>query len=555
MFFFQEPERELETPENVAESLEEMSENVTSKYEKLTAEEDEFHKISVQKLLVKAITHLSPIEDIEIILKFGADPNGCVERGMRPIHYAAYANNVEAIDFLLDYGCEVNPKDDFGLTPIHLCAEKGYITCLTHLLKHGAEVKFGTNYEKPENVEEFKENTENDTSQTTDTEDNLNATETGNGDGAMNEVRDSDSVDTQDRIPEEVINDLTVEPLNLALENNRVEIVKLLLENGAEPNRRYFGGYEINLMPLKYFECLELLLDYGANPNVVNRRGLTPLMMAAKENENRAVRLLLSKGADINQQCHERFEQKTALHIALESGHRGIVRTLCLQNAIVSKLPNYKYNALHTAVLTDRVDLVELILLFPIDINEFSDDNCTALMMACASQELNNQKEIIYKLLQYGANPNSHSDIINYSGPYLSPLIEYFDNQTLPDYEVVLRLIQYGAMVHFSRRTSVARKKDPFGILAYIPIIMDKPDIWNLLVSACSYFDVNAVSICMHFTKEEKRTYSLLGQTPLPLRHIVRLSIRQLLQHPLIENILKLPLPVFLLKYLLFLTT
>ena len=526
--------------------------------DKLTAEENEFHKKSVQNLLIKSITEFSSIEDMKIIVKFGADPCGIIERGMQPIHYAAYANNIEAIDLLLSYGSEVNPKDDFGFTPVHLCADKGYTNCLRHLIKHGASIQSNRNYEEPETVEPVGENTENDGGQTNEMHgDNLNVAETENNEGAVNEEgrENVDSDYTAGRIPEELINDIRVEPLNLALENNHFEIVKILLENGANPNRRYFGGHEINLMPLKYVECLELLLDYGANPNVFNRCGLTPLMVASKENETRAVRLLLSKGANIDQQCHERFEQKTALHIALEAGHRGVVRTLCLKNATVSKFPNYKYNALHTAILTDRVDLVELILLFPIDIDEVSEDNCTALMMACASSDLKNQKQIIYKLLQYGANPNCHSDIINYSAPYLSPLVEYIDNEPLPDYEIVLKLIQYGAIVHFTRRTAVVRKKDPFGILAYIPIVIRNPDLWNLLINAASYFDATALSVSMHFNKEEQEMYSSLGLKPLPLKHLVRLSIRQLLQRPIIEKILKLPLPVFLLKYLLFLTS
>jgi len=43
---------------------------------------------------------------------------------------------------------------------------------------------------------------------------------------------------------------------------------------------------------------LQMLLDAGANPNVRNKLGGTPLMWAASYGQNEAVQLLLSKGAD-----------------------------------------------------------------------------------------------------------------------------------------------------------------------------------------------------------------------------------------------------------------
>lgn len=56
----------------------------------------------------------------------------------------------------------------------------------------------------------------------------------------------------------------------------------LLLENGANPNGRYFFGSEINLAsPLKP-EILELLLHFGANVNEQDRNGLTAIMKACR---------------------------------------------------------------------------------------------------------------------------------------------------------------------------------------------------------------------------------------------------------------------------------
>ena len=49
-----------------------------------------------------------------------------------------------------------------------------------------------------------------------------------------------------------------------------------------------------------YVQLLQILLKNGANPNIRNNHGKTPLQIAAKENDSESVRLLLKYGADPN---------------------------------------------------------------------------------------------------------------------------------------------------------------------------------------------------------------------------------------------------------------
>lgn len=93
----------------------------------------------------------------------------------------------------------------------------------------------------------------------------------------------------------------------------------MLLERGADPNKRYFFGAEINLA--NDLESLELLLNFGANTETRDRSGLTPLMRYARSSTGmEAVLLLLKYGADPNAMADGRNDFRTVLHYAILSG-------------------------------------------------------------------------------------------------------------------------------------------------------------------------------------------------------------------------------------------
>jgi ankyrin repeat protein len=119
------------------------------------------------------------------------------------------------------------------------------------------------------------------------------------------------------------INDL----LTGAISYNDIEGVQKLLENPA---------LDINFMdhhghfPLKE-ACwsntiiVELLLDKGANINLANEDGWTPLICAASINRVDVIKILLSNGADINL---KNKDGKTARDIAQKLGHTKIVAAI-----------------------------------------------------------------------------------------------------------------------------------------------------------------------------------------------------------------------------------
>lgn len=165
------------------------------------------------------------------------------------------------------------------------------------------------------------------------------------------------------------------------------DVARLLLENGADPNRRYFFGAEISLVSDS--EALELLLTYGAQTETRDRAGMTPLMRAARHNQSmEQALLLLSYGADVDAMTDIRNDYRTVLHYAVLAGNLTLVNLLLKQGAQVDRLPPFpevdKPSPLHLAILRGDPALVRTLLEAGANIKRCSPVIGSPLHVACA---------------------------------------------------------------------------------------------------------------------------------------------------------------------------
>ena len=491
-------------------SNESRSAQSTEEHDDNEAAEEELRKKwtpdDIQALLIKAISYKAPARDITTVIQCGADVNKPMTNGLHPLHYAAHSNNAKCIELLLNAGANVNATDDIGYTPLHLAARCGHKDCIQVLIDNGAII----NFNEPGTVIRH-----------TDQRNKLGFT--------------------------------TTEPLNLAIQNYHSACVTLLIENGARYDNKYFMGDEICLAPLDDVSCLEVLLQYGANPNVFNRCGLSPLMKACKGHHIDAVRLLLKYRADINAQSPPLFEQKSVLQFAIQSGNIVILNLLLGKNVKISRNSDYKYGAIHTAVLKGRADIVRLLLQYKADPNEPTDEGVTPLILACGTPGIREREAIVRMLIDCGADVNSYAPGYCYLDPYLSPLTEFLKNIGSDEgFNVVKLLINHGAIVHFTAgEMGMHLRKNPFSVLPYAHTMQQDFDIFELTVNVASKYSPLAIHACETLPEDMKDYLLFVAVKPRELKHIARMSIRHWLSLNLLDKIPKLPLPALLQSYLL----
>lgn len=269
--------------------------------------------------------------------------------------------------------------------------------------------------------------------------------------------------------------------LTIACDKGHSEIVKLLVEKGADVNIADGRGRSPLVLALDhfYYELASYLLDHGADPDARWMPGRdTALMKCAERGAGPMVRLLIKKGADVNA---ANAYGRTAMTIALENSNLDLVKLLLECNSkidldyvrdswIPGRLISYG-NADLLGILVEsglelkatqksdplivmacqheHLEIISLLLEKGADINETGRDGTTALMAAVRT----GKPEIVRCLLDHGA------DVNHISGNGTGVLDASCGGWNIP-YEVRRMLIMAGAPVHPEHENQIVLLKD-----------------------------------------------------------------------------------------------
>jgi ankyrin repeat protein len=168
--------------------------------------------------------------------------------------------------------------------------------------------------------------------------------------------------------------DIGYSPLHWAAYFGQVDIVKILLRHGADPNLK--GGLQpmgssapANRTPLHVAaregrsDIAKLLVDHGADAGVKNYEGLTPLHVALSGKHQEIAQYLLRHAGKIDVETRANPAGATPLLMAVSAGYATVAVELIQRGADVNARGGWEGNsALHFAARNGDRSLVELLL-------------------------------------------------------------------------------------------------------------------------------------------------------------------------------------------------
>lgn len=351
-------------------------------------------------------------EAVEVLLKHNADLSAFDKRRQSALHLAAERASDKVVEALLENREKrpnVNAKAADGQTALHRAAWGGSFEVVESLCNNGADTLILDSEKKRPWQVAAEKGHESIVELLLRSEENLRhdnisnkpglifAAEMGYVDIARSLLERKAEADTKDE------NLLT--PLHWAMRRGDQELVRLLLEkswkttvNAMDQEGRtplYHGVVEGRAKVVK------MLLENGGDPNKFDEDGRTVLHYAALQHNWEMVRILVYHKADVHARDGER---KKAWQLAAEQGGHQVVRLLLKQEPDLESLGPQLEEVLLNMAKEGVVPMIQLLLSGEVKVNKDARDRFGTSAIGLAAEH--GHYEVFELLLLNGANPD-----------------------------------------------------------------------------------------------------------------------------------------------------
>ncbi|XP_041453044.1 protein phosphatase 1 regulatory subunit 12A-like isoform X10 [Lytechinus variegatus] len=207
------------------------------------------------------------LDEIEALMKRGADINYANIDGLTALHQAVIDEKIDMVEYLLEHGADIEAQDNEGWTALHAAASCGFEDIASYLIENGAnlvacnnEGELPMDLAEEEDMEEFLQ----------------------------------DEMDKQD---------LDVDQARTEEHDKMLEDAKQWLNSKQVKDRRHpkTGATSLHVASAKgYIKVMELLIQAGVDVNAKDNDGWTPLHAASHWGHKDACEVLVKAMCDMD---------------------------------------------------------------------------------------------------------------------------------------------------------------------------------------------------------------------------------------------------------------
>ncbi len=281
---------------------------------------------------------------VELLLKKGANPNAQNKSKEIPLHHAVRLRKEKIIKLLIKYNSNVNATDQFKRTPLHLTL---HYRIIKSLVEAGADVNAKTERGETPLLKAVSRR-------------NKRVIQYYLSRGAKIDVKDREKM------------------LFAACFGNHKFLVEKLLKLGVNVNAKnkydrtpLFGA----INKKADIEIIKLLINSGADIHIRAKRGESLLNTAASFGKQEIIKLLLSKGMNINE-----WENTNPLFNAIKNKHKEVALFLIEKGIKIDEKSYFRGTILHYAALLGYKDVIEKLLEKGFNINAKDLNKNTAIV-------------------------------------------------------------------------------------------------------------------------------------------------------------------------------